>query len=150
MLNAQHLPVEHLKRLSIFVFVPAFVTALSLSVSTAAAESYRCQIEDRYSRGWFPAKLDLSVDSASESVKLTSYFGTNSNGETVSANLIRNTSSKLSASYVWRDAPLSGGGRKDVRYSATLRKSDGRLSMVALVGTGGQRETARGKCVATK
>ena len=132
--------------MTVLKVIRSLAILLALWPQFAMAERYSCTVDPRYSRGWFGDQYDIMVNSGNGTLTVLETRA-GQQGRPVTASLTVYNDRRISGAFRAEDMRTRTGVILDVRYSATIRRSDLRFTAGASVGDQGQRETARGNCV---
>lgn len=137
------------------------VSALSLSTvfaSAVQAESYYCQVDDRFARGWLPKYVVLAFNEGTKSAGLWG-FGKKQGSEAqktaanpgkfkahVPAKVLKDDAKRLSFSATRKNVKTNKGSHINVYYSVSILKPSMKLQTSIRIGTQGQKEFGRGNC----
>ncbi|WP_049644177.1 hypothetical protein [Candidatus Rhodobacter oscarellae] len=121
-----------------------------LAVGAASADVYKCQVEARYTKGWFLPAYVFSHTRGEKQVMVESYGSSGERFGSFPARVLSEKGSKLRGRFDWDGARTTTGAKINVRYTATLDRETLSLKMRASVGRHGQSEHARGACVRVK
>ena len=128
-----------------------FAWTLSLlPVGAASADVYKCEVEARYTKGWFLPAYVFTHTPGEKQVLVESYESSGERFARFPARITSERGSKLRGRFDWDGARTTTGAKIKVRYTATLDRETLSLKMSASVGSHGQREHARGACVRVK
>lgn len=122
------------------------VCALMALAPPAIAESYKCSIGAKYTRGWIMPGYLIDYTPGSKTVAVQTFDEDGNEFSKLSGTLKVATAKKLVGNFIWKKAPVRQGGHVRVRYRAALNKSNMKFSVTAIVGNQGQTERGQGAC----
>lgn len=121
-----------------------------IAVGAASADVYKCEVEARYTNGWFLPAYIFTHTPGEKQVLVESYKSSGERFARFTAKIVSERGNKFRGRFDWDGARTTRGERIKVRYMATLDRETLSLKMSASVGRHRQREYVRGACVRAK
>lgn len=125
----------------------AAVTAAMLAGTMSIAESYRCDMEADYARGWIAPEYQMTFSMSGVQMKMMGIADAHKTRTHFSGDMVQMSRERVVGVFDWNNAPVAQGGRTKVRYRAALDRRTMDIAITARIGHQGQLENAKGRCV---